>query len=768
MPCPSSSGLSIDVAAISIAPEARSSRGKSTMKRNQQITLLLDDLLHERLNRREAMRRAAKLGLTLPALAALLSRAELALARQDASPVASPVAAGPPDAEQIPSTREFGGREIVDPYAWLEDPTDPRVIAYLEAENAYADAMLAPTRDLQDALVEEFIARIPQTDESVPTQIDDWFYYDRIEEGQNYPIIARRKGSIEAPEEILLDLNEMAGEFLSLGAWDPSPDHRYFAYTINETGGIDYSLYILDTQEGVLLDDHLPLADGFAWVNDNATLYYTLPDAALRPYQLYRHALGTDPASDELLFTENDEIYGIYLFKTNDREYIFLTSYSYGTTEAQYLDADDPAANLQMLAPRRDGIEVYPDHGAQGFLLLTNEDAVNFRLMVAPVENPERASWTDLIPPREERLLDAFDVLQDYLGVYGRENGFTQIWIYDIAADSLDPVTFDEEVYTAGPGSNRRYEATTLQITYTSMVTPSTVYEIDLETGERTILKQDEVLTGHDPADYVSERLFAVGDDGTEIPISLVYRADKKISGPMPLRLDGYGSYGINYDPAFSAFRLSLIDRGVIYAIAHVRGGSELGRPWYDDGKLLHKKNTFTDFIACANHLSAEGYTSTDHLLAYGGSAGGLLLGAVANMAPDRFHAIVAEVPFVDVLRVMLDPSLPLTTGEYVEWGNPEEEVYYDYIKSYSPYDNVTAQAYPTLMITAGINDDQVPYWQPAKWTAKLRDMKTDDNMLLLKTNMGAGHSGQSARDEAYRETAFLYAFMLYHFGLAG
>jgi len=737
------------------------------MARDRQIDQLLQQLFTGTLNRREAVRRGAALGLSLPAMAALVGRADRAMARQTASPVASPVAVDtPPDAEQIPSTREFGGREIVDPYAWLEDPDDPRVIAYLEAENAYADAVMAPTKGLQDELVQEFIARIPQADSSAPVRIDDWFYYSRIEEDQNYGVMARRKGSMEAPEEILLDLDAMAGDYLALGQWDPSPDHRYFAYTLNETGGIDYALYILDTKTGETLSDSIPLADGFAWANDNQTIFYTKPDEALRPYELYRHTLGADAAKDALLYTEVDEIYGIYLFKSNDRRYIFLTSYSYGTTEAQYIDADDPAFALEMLAPRRDGIEVYPDHGAGGFMLLTNEDAVNFRLMFAPDAAPDRANWTDLIAPQQNRLLDGFDVLQDYLGVYGRENGFARVWVYVINSGELMPVEFDEAVYTAGAGSNRAYESTTLQITYTSLVTPSTVYELDLVTRELTVIKQDQILGGHDPADYVSEQAFAVAPDGTAVPISLVYRADKKQSAPMPLRLDGYGAYGINSDPVFSAFRLSLIDRGAIYAIAHIRGGSELGRPWYDDGKLLNKKNTFTDFIACAGHLAKAGYSTPERMLAYGGSAGGLLLGAVANMSPRSFGSIAAEVPFVDVLRVMLDPTLPLTTGEYVEWGNPEEETYYDYIKSYSPYDNVTAQAYPTMLVTAGINDDQVPYWQPAKWVAKLRDLKTDDNTLLLKTNLGAGHGGEAARDEAYREVAFLYAFMLRYMGM--
>ena len=742
------------------------------MARQREIGLLLDDVITGRVSRRTALKRAAALGLSVPALAALVGRADRALARQEgspaASPVASPMASGePPSAEKILSTRTFGGREIVDPYAWLEDPTDPKVIAYLEAENAYADLMLAPTAALQEELFQEFITRIPQSDSSVPTQIDDWYYYFRIEEGQNYEMLARRQGSMTAPEQVLLDLNAMAGEFLSLGVWEPSPDHRYLAYTLNTDGGIDYTLSILDTETGELLPDAVPLADSIAWANDGATIFYTVPDEALRPFELYRHILGEDPADDALLYTENDEIFAVYLFKTNDRKYIFSMSYSFTATEIHVLDADQPGADPVLLVPRQDGIEVYPDHGADGFLFLTNDGAVNFRLMSAPVATPERSNLIELIPGQDSRLLSAFDVLESHLGVYGRENGFTQIWTYEVASKALTPVKFDEAVFTAYPGTNRNFKATTLQITYSSLVTPYSVFELDVVSGERTLLKRDEIIGGHDPANFTSEQLFATAPDGTEVPISLVFRNESRTTTPMPLRLDGYGAYGINYDPEFSPLRLSLIDRGVVYAIAHIRGGSELGRPWYDDGKLLHKMNTFTDFIACADHLIAEGWTANDRLVAYGGSAGGLLLGGVANMAPDRFGAIAAEVPFVDLMRVMLDPTLPLTTGEYVEWGNPEEDEYYDYMLSYSPYDNVSAQDYPNLMFTGGLNDDQVQYWQPAKLTAKLRDTKTDDNMLLLKTNLDAGHAGESARDDSYRETAYLYAFMLMHMGLA-
>jgi oligopeptidase B len=733
----------------------------------QRVERLIGDVIQGRLSRRAALRRAAALGVGLPSALALVARATAA--RQESTPRATPAEVPQaPVAEQIPSSREFSGVTVEDPYAWLENPDDPKVIAYLEAENAYADAMMAPTAPLQETLYNEMLGRIQETDVSVPIRIDDFFYYTRTEEGLDYEILCRRQGSMDAPEEVLLDLNQMVDEYIALGDYEPSPDHRYLAYSLNETGGIEYTLYVLDTETGQLLPEVFDYTETFAWANDDRTLFYTTQDEqTLRGFELYRHVLGTDPVDDELLYREDDEIYWLYLYKSNSRRYVFAVSYAYTASEARFLDADRPDAAPVLIEPRRDGVEYYPDHHDDRFLLLTNDDAVNFRLAVAPLAAPGRANWTDLLPATEGRLYEGADVLADYLAVYGRQDGFSQAWIYAFADDSLRQLEWDEAVYTVGAGDNLTFDATTVQVTYTSLVTPYTVYEVDLATGEKTLLKQETVVGGHDPANYVSERLFATAGDGTQVPISLVCRKDKKTAGPMPLRLDGYGAYGLTYDPEFAPNRLSVIDRGMIYAIAHVRGGSELGRPWYDAGKLLKKKNTFTDFIASAEHLIAEGRTTADRIVAYGGSAGGLLTGAVANMRPDLFGGIVTEVPFVDVLRVMLDPTQPLTTGEYVEWGNPAEPEYYDYIRSYSPYDNIAAQAYPHIFSTGGLNDDQVPYWQPAKWTAKLRANKTDDNLLLLKTNMGAGHGGDSGRYDQLREIAFLYAFFLRSVGMA-
>jgi oligopeptidase B len=736
------------------------------MDGEQRIERLIDDLARGRLSRRAALRRAASFGLGLPTALALVTRA--AAARQESTPQATPADVPmPPVAEVIPSSHEFSGITVEDPYAWLENPDDPKVIAYLEAENAYADAMMAPTAALQETLYNEMLGRLQETDVSVPIRIDDYFYYYRFEEGLDYEILCRRLGSMYAPEEILLDLNEMVDEYIFLAAWEPSPDHRYLAYAINETGGIEYTLYVLDTQTGEVLPEVFDYTETFAWANDNWTLFYTAQDEqTLRGFELYRHTLGADPAADPLLYREDDEVYWLYLYKANSRAYVFAVSYSFTASEARFLDADRPDADPVLIERRQEGVEYYPDHHDDRFLILTNDGAVNFKFAAAPVATPGRANWTDFLPATDGRLYEGADVLADYLAVYGRQDGFSQAWIYSFADDSLRRLEWDEAVYTVGAGDNLTFEATTVQVTYTSLVTPYSVYEVDLATGEKTLLKQEEVVGGHDPGNYVSERLFATAPDGTQVPISLVYRKDKRTSGPSPLRLDGYGAYGITSDPEFAPNRLSVIDRGMIYAIAHVRGGSELGRPWYDDGKLLNKKNTFTDFIACAEHLIAEGYTTSERLLAYGGSAGGLLMGAVANMRPELFGSIAAEVPFVDVLRVMLDPTQPLTTGEYVEWGNPAEPEYYDYIKSYSPYDNVTAQAYPHILATAGLFDDQVTYWQPAKWTAKLRATKTDDNLLLLKTNMGAGHGGDSGRYDQLREIAFLYAYFLRSVGM--
>lgn len=729
------------------------------------VDRFLDDALRHQLDRRQMVRRALALGVSLPALSVLL--AQRTSARQ-ATPAATPLGpATPPVAERRPEIRTFSGVDIEDPYAWLEDPDDPAVIAYLDAENAYREAIMAPTADLQEALYAEMVGRIQETDSTVPVPLNGYFYYTRYEEGQQYEIVCRKQGSLDAPEEILLDLNEMAGDYIALGFFITSPNQRYLAYSINEDGGIEYTMSIKDLDTGEILPGQFPNTDSMAWAADNQTIFYTRQDDTLRSAELYRHVLGDDPADDPLLFAEEDETFYLYVYPSDDRQYLFASSGSYVTTEVRTLPTSTPDAEWQVFSPRREGILYSLEHDGDAFLVLTNDDAVNFKLMAAPDADPDPAAWTEIIPHRAEALLEGCDVFAGWIVIYGRENGLTQIWVRDSDSGEMTAITFDEPVYTTYSSTNLEYDTTKLRFEYTSLVTPFSTYEYDMATGERTLLKQDEIIGGHDPSQYVSERLVATAADGVAVPISLVRLRDRP-AGPAPLRLDGYGAYGITSDPVFSVLRLTLINRGMTYAIAHVRGGQELGRLWYEDGKLLDKKNTFTDFIACAEHLVDQGETAPDRLLAMGGSAGGMLMGAVANMRPDLFRVIVANVPFVDVLRTMLDPSLPLTTGEYVEWGNPAEPAFFDYMQSYSPYDNVAAQEYPALLITGGIDDDQVPYWQPAKWTAALRYLKTGDNLLLLRMNMGAGHGGASGRYDFWREVAHDYAAMLLMLGMTG
>ncbi|HYH11538.1 MAG TPA: S9 family peptidase, partial [Thermomicrobiales bacterium] len=627
---------------------------------------------------------------------------------------------------------------------------------------------MAPVAGLRETLYEEIRGRIQLTDVSVPTPIDDWFYYSRTEEELQFPIFARRQGSMDAPEEVLLDLNEMVGEsgYIRLDEFNPSPDHRYLSYILNRTGGIEGILHVLDTETGETLPEEYEPVGGAVWASDSQTLFYVAQDEALRPFEVFRHTLGSDPATDVSVYVEEDDVYYAWPFRAKDGSYLFVGSYSYETSEEWYLPADEPEGEWTLFEPRREGIIYSLEHLDGDFLLLTDEDAPNFKLLAAPVSDPSPANRRELVPHREDVLLENVDPYAGYLVLWGREAGMPQIWVRENTTGGTQMLAYDEAVYDVWPADNRTFATTVFRFNYDSFATPHSVFEHDMATGARVLLDQQEVIGGHDPGQYVSERLFATAEDGTEVPVSLVRRLDMA-EGVRPLLLEGYGAYGISSPVYFSTSRLSLLDRGVTFAIAHVRGGQELGRHWYEEGKLLNKKNTFTDFIACSEHLVDAGYTSADQLVAQGGSAGGLLMGAVANMRPDLYRAIIASVPFVDILRVMLDPSLPLTTGEYVEWGNPAEPEYYDYIASYDPYVNVTAQAYPNLLITGGIEDDQVPYWQPAKWTAKLRATATGDNLILLRMNMGAGHSGASARDPYFEELAHDMSFVLMMLDLA-
>lgn len=669
----------------------------------------------------------------------------------------------PPVAKTDSKVDTVHGEVRLDNYFWLREKSNPEVIGYLEAENRYTEAVMQHTADFQEQLYQELLARIKETDLSVPEKMGDYYYYTRTEEGKQYPIYCRKKGSLEAEEEILLDQNALADghEYLEIGVYKISPNHQLLAYSTDTTGGESYTLCIKDLNTGQLLEDQIPdTYYSVEWANDNQTLFYTTLDAAKRPYKLYRHQLGSDPAADVLIYHETDESFFLDVSKTRSKAYLLMELENINTSEVHYLEADQPTGGFKVISPRQSELEYSVEHHSDQFLIVTNVDAVNFKLMRAPINNPSRENWEEVIPHRESVKLDSISAFQNHLVISEREGGLRKIRIRNLATSQEHTVDFPEPVYTVHQGRNPEFNTATLRFNYGSLVTPMSVFDYEMDERTRELKKQDEVLGGYDPSLYKSERIFAEAADGTPIPISLVYKKGLSKDGKNPLLLYGYGSYGINSDPYFSSNRLSLLDRGFGYAIAHVRGGEEMGRMWYENGKLLHKRNTFTDFIACAEHLIGENYTASDKLIIQGGSAGGLLMGAVTNMRPELFEIVIAKVPFVDVVNTMLDASIPLTVIEYDEWGNPNEREFYDYIESYSPYDNVEAKEYPHILVTAGLNDPRVHYWEPAKWTAKLRALKTGDNRLLLRTEMGAGHAGPSGRYDYLKEIAFEYAFI--------
>lgn len=668
----------------------------------------------------------------------------------------------PPVAPIKPHATIVHGDTLIDNYFWMRERENPEVIQYLEAENRYTEEVMAPTRKLQKRLFREMRRRIKETDISVPAKRDDYYYYTRTEKGKQYPIYCRKRGGLEAPEEIILDQNRLAAghKYLHLGVFDVSPDHRYLAYSIDTKGSEEYTIYFKDLTSGSLLPDTIANTSyGFAWANDNATVFYTTLDAIKRPERLWRHKIGSSVKEDQVLYTEPDEKYNVGIERSRSGQYLFLVLNSNITTEWHFLDANRPNEQFALIAPRKEGVEYYVDHRGDQFYILTNEEAVNFRLMQTSVATPQRANWRELIAHRPQVMLDGIDLFQDHLVIYEREQGLKKVRIFNFNDKRTSFIPFPDPVYTFDPVGNLEFKTASLRLRYTSLVTPAMTVDYDLNTLASTVQKQEEVR-GYHPADYVSERIYATAGDGTSIPISVVYKRGLVKDGSHPLYLYGYGSYGSTTEPRFSSHRLSLLDRGFVYAIAHIRGGGELGRTWYEDGKWLKKKNSFTDFIACAEYLIQERYTNPDKLVIAGGSAGGLLMGAVVNARPDLFKVVVAHVPFVDVLNTMLDPSIPLTVAEYDEWGNPNQIAYYRYIKSYSPYDNVAPKAYPAMLITAGLNDPRVAYWEPAKWTAKLRATKTDSNLLLLKTDMGKGHFSASGRYDYLKELAFEYAFI--------
>ncbi|HEU0299110.1 MAG TPA: S9 family peptidase [Longimicrobium sp.] len=677
----------------------------------------------------------------------------------------------PPVARVIPKTDTMHGDVRVDNYFWLRDRQNPEVISYLQAENAYTDAVMAPTQQLQETLYQEILGRIKQTDTNVPDRIGPYLYYSRTEEGKQYPIFARRRGSMEAPEEVLFDQNQMAEgkRYYTLGAFTVSPDHRMLAFSVDTAGSEHFTLMVKDLETGQILPDRVDdVHFGATWAADNRTLFYTKTDEAQRPDRIFRHTLGTPTSQDQMIFHEPDVLFRVGIYRTKDDAYLVLSSGSFTTSEAWVVPADRPNDAFRVVSPRQKDLLYGVNHQNGRFVIRTNVDgANNFKLVTAPESDPSRANWRDLVPHRGDVLLDGYDVFRGHLVLYERTNALRQIRVRDVNSGDEHVIAFEEPVYTAGPGSNPEYNTTNLRFGYQSMVTPFSVFDYDMATRRRELRKQNEVLGGYDPSQYATERTWARAGDGTMVPVSLVYKKPLVRDGSRPLLLYAYGSYGSSTDPTFSNANLSLLDRGVIYAIAHIRGGQEMGRSWYDQGKMMNKRNTFTDFIAAAEHLVRERYTSSERLAIRGGSAGGLLMGVVVNMSPNLFRAVVADVPFVDVINTMADASIPLTAGEWEQWGNPANEAEYRYMLSYSPYDNVERKDYPAMLVTTGLNDPRVAYWEPAKWVARLRTMKTDDNVLILRTNMGAGHGGSSGRYDALRETAFRYAFILHQLGIS-
>ena len=672
----------------------------------------------------------------------------------------------PPTTEKKPKVTEINGDKLVDNYFWLREKTNSAVIAHLEAENAYAAALMKPTEGLQERLYNEILSHIKQTDVTVPYRWGDYFYYTRTVEGQQYSIFCRKLKSLDAAEQILLDLNEMAKgqKFMSVGSFAPSDDGTLLAYSTDNTGYRQYTLHVKNLKTGEMLAENIERVDNIAWATDNKTIFYVTEDAVTkRSDKFFRHVLGTDKS--DLIYEEKDELFDIGVSRSRDKAVILLGAFSKTSTDFRFIPANDPNAAWKLIVSRQADHEYDVDHRGDLFYIRTNKGAKNFRVMTAPVADPAEKNWKEFVAHRPAVKVEDINLFADYAVLSEWENGLEQIEIVDFKQNQRHRIVFPEPVYSTGLSNNREFNTATLRYNYQSLTTPSSVFDYDMNSRKASLLKQTEVPGGFDKNNYKAERVFATAADGTKIPMSVVYRKTVKLDGSAPALLYGYGSYGISIPPTFSASRLALLDRGVVFVIGHIRGGGELGEPWRDAGRMMRKINTFTDFIACAEHLVDNKYTAKDRLVIQGGSAGGLLVGAVANMRPDLFKAVVAQVPFVDVLNTMLDASLPLTTSEYIEWGNPNEKAAYDYMKKYSPYDNIHKADYPAMLVKVSLNDSQVPYWEGSKFVSKLRDFKTDKNPLILKVNMGAGHGGASGRYDAIHETAFDYAFMLWQMG---
>lgn len=670
-----------------------------------------------------------------------------------------------PVARKIEKKLSIHGDTRTDNYYWLNNREDTSVINYLKEENSYRENIMKDTEEFQSALYDEIVGRIKQTDMSVPYRLNGYYYYTRYEEGKEYPIYCRKKGSLEAGEEIMLNVNEMAEgySYYQIGGISVSSDNKILAYGVDTLSRRIYTIHFKNLETGENYTDEIKgTAGSVAWANDNKTVFYTIKDEqTLRPYKVMKHKLGSDLSADEKIFQEDDETFVCGAWKSKSRKYIMIGSFATLSNEYQFLDADTPDGEFRMVQPRVRDLEYSVSHYGDKFYIVTNMDAMNFRLMETPVSAPQKENWKEIIPHRKDVYLNGIEIFSDFLVVSERKDGLINLRIMPWDGSEEHYLDFGEEAYLSYISTNPEFETDILRYGYTSMTTPNSTFDYNMNTREKELLKQQEVLGGKfDKDNYETKRLYATAEDGTEVPVSIVYKKGMKKNGKNPLLLYGYGSYGYTIDPSFSSVRLSLLDRGFIFAIAHIRGGQVKGRQWYEDGKFLKKKNTFTDFIDVAQFMIDQKYTSPEHLYAMGGSAGGLLMGAVVNMAPDLFNGIVAAVPFVDVVTTMLDESIPLTTGEYDEWGNPNDKKYYDYMLSYSPYDNVKAMDYPNMLVTTGLHDSQVQYWEPAKWVAKLREMKTDDNILLMYCNMDTGHGGASGRFERYKETAMEYAFI--------
>ncbi|WP_395139579.1 S9 family peptidase [Armatimonas sp.] len=675
----------------------------------------------------------------------------------------------PPVATIIPTTHTIHGDTRTDNYRWLQDKTSADVIAYLDAENAYTKSVMEPTEALQKTLYDEMLGRIQETDLSVPYKYGDWLYYVRTEEGKQYPIYCRTK-STDATEEITLDVNALAeGEkFMSVGAYAISDDGNLLAYTTDNTGFREYTLRIKNLKTGELLPDVIEKVDGVSWAADNKTLFYTAEDETKRPHKIYRYAIGSPViggGGGTLIYEEPDALYRAFAYRSRDKQFLFVGSVSSTTTEFHYLERDNPAGELTMILPREENHEYYVEHREGLFYLRTNRDAPTFKLIATPVSAPEPLHWSEVLPYRPTVGLEDFDLFTGHLVTTEQADGLPQLRVLEFSTGDEHTVTFPEPTYTVSGDTNREYDTATFRFRYSSLVTPPSVFDYELSTRERTLLKETPVLAGWDRLMYVTERVFATAADGTKVPISLVRHKDTALNGSASGVLYGYGSYGISMPAVFRSSIFSLLDRGMVYAIAHIRGGGEYGKPWHDAAKLMVKINTFTDFITCADFLVEQGRVDREKLAIMGGSAGGLLMGAVVNMRPDVARACLSYVPFVDVINTMLDDTLPLTVGEYLEWGNPNDPAAYAYMMSYSPYDQLDAKPYPTMLIKTSLNDSQVMYWEPAKYVAKLRTLKTDSNPFLLHCNMDAGHGGASGRYDALHEAAFDYAFLITQLG---